>query len=265
MNKKLILSLLVLATFFVSCKKEDPDVEKPSVTNYTINGDDHEAEVEAGSTMNVELSFTDNMNLKEYKLDIHDNFDLHSHGKTTANLPFEKLTIGGLEGTSDGASLSIDVGADVASGPYHADLSVLDAEGNQSDFSEIILHITRSDMAQVNLTSPSFDPEPSFSAGDTLTLTGEITDNVDIDEIIIVVAEAEEEHNHGKTGSGEIYEEDWDLTGAADTNWDFSTLAQEGKEIVFPSTVETGEYVLQIYVKDSDDNYNLWEAHFEVE
>ena len=76
-----ILVISVLA--FFSCDKEDSDTTKPMI-------DLHEpAEGQAlliGSEKGVhfEMDLSDDVMLKSYKIDIHNNFDHHSHGGTRA-------------------------------------------------------------------------------------------------------------------------------------------------------------------------------------
>lgn len=261
--KKLAMLFMAAIPLLVACKKEDPDIEAPVITTYKINEADHDIEVAAGTEMHVDLVFTDNEELREYKIDIHDAFDGHEHGKVNAITRFSFQQTYAINGKQATEHQEVNVPAESAAGPYHAIVRVIDLEGNEGEFGELIIHITHPDQPVINVTSPDFSNEVHAPKGSAFTLSGTITDNNDLEEIFIVIKE-EEEHNHGKVQAGELYEADFDLPGADDTSWDFSEISNQGKDIVIPATAETGHYILEVVAKDAEGHMTIWEQKIHV-
>lgn len=252
-NSLASLILLALAFTLFSCKKED--TAAPTISNVLVNEASSDIEIAAGTEVHFDATFADNEDLKEFKLDVHNNFDLHDHGKT-ANVRFSHQQIFSISGKSSTVHEHFDVPSDASAGPYHFILKALDQEGNESTPSELSIVITQPGQAAINVTSHDFSSEVTVDAGDTLVLAGTITDDVDIQKITIIVEE-HGDHSHGKVASGEVFEAEFDLPGASDTSWDFSALA--GQHIIFP-TGEHGDYELIILVEDSDDNHTIMEG-----
>lgn len=134
--------------FFNACEKdEDIDTEKPTINNsftgaFPVNCDT----IYFGETFEVKLLFTDNVELGSYSIDIHNNFDHHSHSTevTECNLdpikdpvnPFvfiEDYDIpNGMTEYETNLSISIPSGnanGNYDEGDYHFFLSLTDAEG----------------------------------------------------------------------------------------------------------------------------------------
>lgn len=241
----LIVAALLMAVSFSSCKK-DVDDEAPIIVEFTVDN----ATVAAGNEIHADLDFSDNEGLKSYKIDIHDAFDGHTHGKTGTPWSYQETV--DISGKSFSDHKHIDVPVDAASGPYHFIVTVLDEEGNQSEFMEVDLTITNSSMPVINVTSLSETSETHVDLGTTLTLTGTITDGDDLDEIRIIVREAHDHDHGGKVSDDALYENDIDLTGTSDVSYDLSTLTPT---IDIPANAEEGDYELVIYASDSDGNY----------
>ena len=79
------LNLIILVTalsagLFISCGDEDPDQEKPVIDltledAFPVNCDT----LYFGDTFELKMRFSDNRELGSYSIDIHHNFDHHSH------------------------------------------------------------------------------------------------------------------------------------------------------------------------------------------
>ncbi len=74
------LILLVVVLLVSACRREGIDKEKPQINNsfstaFPVNCDT----LYFGDTVRVKLRFTDNAELGTYSIDIHNNFDHHSH------------------------------------------------------------------------------------------------------------------------------------------------------------------------------------------
>ena len=139
--KKISIVFAVLA--LAACKKEDDeqvikDTESPVIVEFATDHD----HAEAGGEIHMDLMFTDNKALSQAKIEIHDNFDGHSHGRVAA--PFEWEMIIDLEGQKSYTDhMHIDVPADASSGNYHVTCLVTDKAGNESDLVDIDLEIEK--------------------------------------------------------------------------------------------------------------------------
>jgi hypothetical protein len=88
--------LLILITLMVSviwsCNKDELDDEMPQIK---MNGADHYPQacdtVYVGETFVFNATFTDNVELGAYSLDIHHNFDHHSHSTELVECPLDPV------------------------------------------------------------------------------------------------------------------------------------------------------------------------------
>lgn len=147
--KKYIFSFTVIlfSVFFASCEKEETDTQKPvidlSIQNaFPVNCDT----LYFGESFDLIVRFTDNTELGSYSIDIHNNFDHHSHSTevTECNLDPIKEPVNPLVFIDDfdipagsmeyeaNASISLPSGdgnGDFDEGDYHFFISLTDKEG----------------------------------------------------------------------------------------------------------------------------------------
>lgn len=148
MKRKLFLSTTFALTFLAfSCSsdKEDIDTEYPVID---ISGADafpvQCSEVTRGQKLIFKAHFTDNAALGSYSLDIHHNFDHHTHSTEVNNcssdpikqavkpmLYINSVSIPDDVKTFD-ATQEIMIPADVDPGDYHFMIRLTDKEGWQS-------------------------------------------------------------------------------------------------------------------------------------
>lgn len=255
MKKGYLFVLLALGA--IACSDdEDQDTTAPQILAATINGEDHDLVFNSGDNLQVELDLSDNEALGELKLDIHDIFDGHDHNKRGGDA-WELTEIIQVSGASSTLTHSLSVPDPVLAGPYHVIFRLLDAAGNESEFKELDFLIQNGEEPLINISAPDFSNEVHVSKGQNLSLVGTISDDVDLDEIIITIEE-EEEHDH-KNSSGLLFSYDEDLPGSSDTSFDLSTVT-----IPIPGDAETGHYELRISAKDSDGNYGQFTADIHV-
>ncbi|WP_047246432.1 DUF4625 domain-containing protein [Maribacter thermophilus] len=140
--------LLFLALTIFSCSSDDgigKDEEKPTISIDYEEGFPQACEqLVRGETYNFRAQVTDNMALASYSLDIHHNFDHHTHDdqaedcdleeKKDAMNPMifiENYTIE--EGVASyEINISLTIPDDVDTGDYHCSYSVTDETGWQS-------------------------------------------------------------------------------------------------------------------------------------
>ncbi|WP_100610114.1 DUF4625 domain-containing protein [Confluentibacter lentus] len=144
---KYIYSLFLLLPI-VSCSSDDSmdkDEEKPTITiNYAGGFPQACTQLQKGETYNFKAKVTDNKELASYSLDIHHNFDHHTHDDqgTPCTLGPIKQAIKPLifmqnysiEGgkTSYEINVSLAIPNDIDTGDYHCQFSVIDQTGWQS-------------------------------------------------------------------------------------------------------------------------------------
>ncbi|MGF1585098.1 MAG: DUF4625 domain-containing protein [Bacteroidales bacterium] len=91
MNKhRLIIIGLISILLVIACDKEDRDTELPEII---MSGEDHFPHncdtIYIGESFTLQALFTDNLELGSYSIDIHHNFDHHSHSTDMADCPMD--------------------------------------------------------------------------------------------------------------------------------------------------------------------------------
>lgn len=134
MKKSALLSFLFISTFtIVSCSDDDVvlDTEKPQII---INEPTAGQTFDAGEEMHLEASFTDNVELASYKIDIHFGGDGHEHKAfhDHDHVEWKYQTTGTLSGKSDEVHLHVDIPENAEEGPYHIGVFAIDKAGNEN-------------------------------------------------------------------------------------------------------------------------------------
>ncbi|WP_461533169.1 DUF4625 domain-containing protein [Sinomicrobium sp.] len=147
-SKKTHLLVFLMLGMFLGCSDDDgigKDEEKPTISTAFGQGFPKGCELlKRGETYTFRARLDDNVELAAYSLDIHHNFDHHTHDDQKiscelgavkeASNPWklmENYTVE--EGkTSCEIQLEITVPEDVDTGDYHCQYSVIDATGWQS-------------------------------------------------------------------------------------------------------------------------------------
>lgn len=141
-------NFLFIALFITSCSSDDStdiDEQKPTISIHFADGFPQACEqLVKGETYIFKALVTDNKGLASYSLDLHNNFDHHTHDdqnevcdlepiREAVNplIYMENFTVtGGL--TSYEINISITIPNDVDTGDYHCAYSVTDETGWQS-------------------------------------------------------------------------------------------------------------------------------------
>lgn len=144
----LLLSMLFIATSCSSSDDDSRDTTKPTITiNYAGGFPQACAELERGQTYTFKAQVTDNVALAAYSIDIHHNFDHHTHDDQLGDCDFhedkvavnpllvlENYSISGDLQTYE-ISIDIDIPNNIDTGDYHCSYSVTDQTGWQSQTS----------------------------------------------------------------------------------------------------------------------------------
>jgi hypothetical protein len=195
--REIILGLAFMVCCLFACQNKakdqiDPDVAKPKITIENTSaslesgtlcgaGFNNILRIKTGTTLSLKMKLEASVPLSQYKIDAHNNFDCHTHGRMEAS-PWRLLKIVTLSGTSQTITENIEIPQDVLVGNYHFMINLLDVKGNQSEFVEYNLVLTNSEDNQspsLSLSSPLQDTT-SFAKGSVVTFAGIITDNTSL-------------------------------------------------------------------------------------
>src|SRR5690606_10325437 len=118
---------------------DDIDSAAPTVKNLSLNGMSENISIIAGTEVDFEAEFEDDVQLGQYRFDIHNNFDGHSHGRI-----LEDFSLSGtydLEGNAHAVHEHIDVPSNATPGEYHFTLQFFDAAGNEGEVAVLVFEI----------------------------------------------------------------------------------------------------------------------------
>lgn len=146
--KSIAIMYLGIFTVLTSCGndgEDNTDTQKPTISINYANGFPQPCEaLQRGQNYIFRAQLTDNFDLAAYSIEIHENFDHHTHDNQEIECdieedkeplnPFlylENFSIVGSTSTYEIAQ-SISIPNDVDTGDYHCQLSVTDQTGWQS-------------------------------------------------------------------------------------------------------------------------------------
>lgn len=268
MKKYSIILISILAlTIFNSCSDDDENVldnEKPTIN---ISEPEEDETFEVGGELHFEVDFADNVALSSYKVDIHNNFDGHTHSSSVLNstatvstkqteiTPWSLNETHDIEGnpTEYNVHEHIDIPANIAEGPYHLGITVVDAAGNQNQVyvQFIVGEDHTGEEHGINITDIEVeDVAPGAETHAEAQISAEhgiATVSVNIHGHDITPAEGEEE---------------WEFEANFD---DYSgNSATFHEHIDIPATAPKGEYHLSITVIDEEGNSHAEGFHFHI-
>jgi hypothetical protein len=230
--KRVLVSLLTVSMFIFlwSLTGCNDDSESIDTSAPTIELEDpaYGEFFAAGNSVHFEASFTDDVELGSYKIDIHNNFDGHAHGriaKTNDDPSLIKWSFSQSFDFTPGLKNSdihlhddeqLEIPQNTMAGPYHFIVSAVDKSGNatsnQDDSTvEVEIYITNTSMPLVDISNLAND-ELEIEVGEVFMVTGTITDPTGgtyagMHSVEILLGEGhhgEHDHDHG----GRIAEED---------------------------------------------------------
>lgn len=241
---------MALAT--ASCSTDEVDVTAPSFTQITLNGSEESVTITPESRLLIQLDAKDDESVSQLKIDIHDAFDNHEHGKTN-NTPWTYVNVLNVEGGMVSEVDSPLVPLEASAGRYHAVFRVLDASGNEGDYVEREVYITNGSEPIISVTNPDFN-SVNYSLGDVISLSGIVSDDDGLDDVEVFLLHEEEEHHHHQIEAIEV-----ELTGTAPTSHTISNL-----ELTIPADEEAGTYAVMISAIDALGNQAIFEVEFIV-
>jgi hypothetical protein len=197
---KKTVSILMMVLAFTSCKdkkKIEPDsgnnTSKPTITVVSKNiptvtenlcdaSFNNVLKTSTGSTLQIQFQFKGSNNLSQYKIDVHNNFDCHSHGKIAASNPWSVLNIVDITGKDVSVTENLVIPANASVGNYHLMIKLIDELGNEAvplEYNVIVLNPNDPIAPTINLTVPTTD-SIGVARGANLNFSGTITDNLSL-------------------------------------------------------------------------------------
>ncbi len=167
---------------------EGPDIQSPVIE--VISSDPQAGEgmicgseesnvirVTTGNEINLSLTFSDDRNLSQYKIDVHNNFDCHSHGRLAAS--WQVLRIEDVSGKKMTIDKVLAVPEDASAGDYHLQILCIDESGNEAEpvlYSIQVENSIDSIPPELLLSEPSSD-DFAVSKGSDIKFQGTVIDN----------------------------------------------------------------------------------------
>lgn len=129
MFKLLLMIAIIPLIGLIGCSEDDVDTEKPVIE--IIEPHDHE-EFHPGDEIHVEIVFSDNVGLKEFKIDIHYGGD-HSHKSLKhGEVEWSYIHIEAIEGRNKHVHMHIEIPDNAKHGEYHFLVYCTDQAGNEA-------------------------------------------------------------------------------------------------------------------------------------
>ena len=272
-NSRFLLFLLFVASAVVtaSCSKnsddpkEEKDTTKPEITLGTpIN----EASFNPGDAIDFSATFKDNKELSGYKIDIHFN-DGHEHKSVTdeGKWSFQK-SYAFEPGNTDMIVKHNDVriptevdGLSIYAGEYHFLVYCTDKAGNEEFVAHNIVIIDLPDetgpVIEISL-SPATDQE--FTRGDTIRMSGKVTDNKRLNNVLVALmrSTSTEEMVNETDAFAIIFNGKEQLTGPSNFSFASSIIfGQDQDNNVPPRNITWARGNFYLIVKASDESGNI--------
>ncbi len=274
--KNLIKTFLFAAmTVFLMTACGDDDAEPqdtsiPVISDVHVGNHDHggkigsgdDEKVIAGEEGEVHFKLMDDRELGSWKVDIHDAFDGHGHGKIMAS--YSVILSGNTSGTMQEIEVDLEeIPADATAGEYHCIINATDAAGNSAEFSEVIFVLSNGTEPELSIVSPDLENTEHMDKGMSFTMEGTLIDDAGIKSFEIYMEEEgdHEGHDHGKVGDEAIILFDKDDFEDGVTTFDLMNAGQ----MTIPSDMEDGNYYMKFVSEDSDGNTMIekFEIHIE--
>lgn len=260
----LFFSGVLLLLFFAACTKDDDTVPEdrtpPTVREVTLNDLTENILVEPGSNMHFDAVFEDNERLGQYKIDIHNAFDDHTHGRL-AQTPFEFSQTYDLIGRTQTVHEDITIPEDATPGLYHFTLQFFDAAGNEGEVVVMDFEIADPENQPViTITSHNIEEEIEVEPGGSILLEGSISDPDGLAEVHIILGHEDDQgHDHRRNEEEPLFEYELELNG--ENTWNFEGMGP----IEIPEDAEEGHYELRIMAEDVHGHVKVvtFEVHIE--
>lgn len=245
------LAGLFFLALFSGCSEDENavDDQAPTVADVKLNGLDENIIIQPGTEMQFDARFQDNILLGQYKIDIHNNFKDHGHGRIVENQDFTFSAVYDLAGKSETVHEHIDVSSEATPGAYHFTLQFFDAVGNEGEIKALTFEIADpSGQPTITITSPDPSIPVQIAAGKNLSVEGLVEDPDGLKVVHVALLPEGEDHSHERDSENALFEKEILLHGA--TSWNFDYLGT----IELSEGIALGHYELSITAEDMQGN-----------
>lgn len=235
-----ITTSFLLLFLLAGCGKDNSDETEPVVELFTVNGEVARATATNGSNLSIAIEVSDDQDLKQLRVTVEDSLENDSENV------FATTRIENIEGTF--VSLDMNFPITGTAGIYNVKAEALDQQGNLSDAVYVILDLTDASQPVINVTSPDFSSPYVMNAGDTLFLSGDVTEDVALAYVDFQI------------DGGDVFRTNYTNADSSFSSFDLTTLASDSNWITLPAGTTPGSYPFLIEAKDEYGHISRFEA-----
>jgi hypothetical protein len=251
MRLKIILPTLLLSGLWFAC--EDPlefDTSEPTIGNVLVNGSATNLIVSEGDTLNFEMSFEDDKGLDKYRILILEDFT-----PIAGVVPWNHSDVISLDGALEATeSATVVIPAGTLAGYFSLNVEAMDLEGNVSVSNLRSLTITSSGQPGISMFSPDFNNGISVTAGDTIGMQGNVTDDESIYQVNVEISQDDARFFYYQYNTADTFQ-----------FWSFDTIIVDSNFVNLPITANVGSYDLSILAFDRVGNLTQLSTSLEVQ
>jgi hypothetical protein len=208
---------------------------------------DNVSSLNSSDTLEITLRLSDDQELSQYKVELHNNFACHGHSGKVETVDWYVISIEDVDGAEQTVTRKFPVPTNVTTGNYHFHVFATDAAGNNALTAAIYsLNVTNTTDTEAPVLSTTVPASSNFTAqkGTPINFQGNLADNNPLGEgtngrLILRYWSAT---NPVIT----LYEED--LDNAVAETYDFNFDAD------VPATVVDGTYIFELSAFDAVNN-----------
>ncbi len=205
--------------------------------------------VQSGGTLHFEARITDDVELSQFKIDIHSNFDCHGHKINTED--WVVLEIGDMSGKEHILRRTLQVPSYVTAGDYHFQIQAIDKAGNDDPLATVFAIKVRNHTDEEPPLLTITDPDPSagvltLQKGQEYAFSGTVSDNYSLWE----GGNGKLEFFYRSTASGNTFR--WGAPVAfTDSDGNFKAFSVT---LRVPNTLVAGDYLISGWAYDGVNN-----------
>lgn len=262
-----VFFIVALSSLFTSCQKEDV-TPKPVISNLELGiGDNHTAYI--GADLHIEAEI-----VAEGKID-KVTVEIHQEEGSDDEIVVEYDDFEGLKNTT--FHQHIDIPETTVAGEYHCHIIVTDMEGNSTTVEDeiSIKELVDEEAPVLEITTAPTNGQ-SFTTGETISISGSVTDNISLEGIFIALvresdnmtdADVDDEsssvilmlHTHDFGDDPDEYEFSSSIAVGAINDNNITPAPIEGD-----NAWQSGNYYILIKSKDAMGNWVI-SAHYPIE
>lgn len=239
------LGLFLILLFIISCKK---DTEAPVVYFLKLNGqtDTLLINLDTSSKYFLETQITDNDEINQTRF-----FSAGSTYLTPSDSSFfSNYIFSYSESVNSNAYIKSDtilIPSNTSAGIYNLNISAVDKSSNEGTGESVLLWIFSSESPTTTLSFPDFSSGiPGFNPGDTIRIDGTVQDNFAV--YIVNTGIFDMENNA-------FAAQNFTVADTVITSWDFQT---NNAQLILPTVMDAGHYLLKIETGDNDGNLSFF-------